>query len=155
MTKKLVYSALEQTLLPWITMSGKLFGDIITHVFRENDLDLSREQMIVLKHLCDEDGRIQNDLAFITNRDKTSLTRLVSNMEKKGLLDRVQCQDDHRCNKIFITEKGKKGFKEAFPIVTDVANKIQENLTQEEIESTIKTLKKVFHNLSELHDEKK
>jgi DNA-binding MarR family transcriptional regulator len=155
MPKKIINRDLEQTLLPWITMSSKLFADIIAHIFRENNIQLSREQMIVLKHLCDEDGRVQNDLAFVTNRDKTSLTRLVNNMEKKDLLTRVQCKSDQRCNKIYITEKGKAGFKEAFPMVKDVAHKIQENLSKEEIELTISTLKKVFNNLSELHDEKK
>lgn len=155
MTTKCFNKELEQTILPWITIPGKLFRDIIAQTLRANDIDLSREQLIILKHLSDEDGRVQNDLAFITNRDKTSLTRLVNNMEKKGLLNRVQCKNDHRCNKIFITEKGKQSFKIAFPMVTNVAHKAQKNLTQEEIQSTIRTLKKVFNNLSELHDEKK
>lgn len=155
MTKKSINSNLEHTLLPWISHSSKLFSDIIVTIFRDNNIDLSREQMIILKHLSDEDGKVQNDLAFVTNRDKTSLTRLMNNMEKKGLINRKQCQSDNRCNKIYITGKGKEAFNSAFPLVKKMAEKIQENLSQEEVNSTLKTLKKVFNNLSELHDEKK
>jgi DNA-binding MarR family transcriptional regulator len=155
MVKKSIYKDLDETLLPWITMSNKLFADIISYTFRKNDIDLSREQMIVLKHLNDEDGRVQNDLAFVTNRDKTSLTRLISNMEKKGLITRVKCKEDQRRNKICMTDKGASYFKKAFPLVKKVAHQMQENISQEEIQQTIKTLNQVFNNLSVLHNEKK
>ena len=40
----------------------------------------------------------QHDLAFLTDRDKTSLTRLLSTMEKKNLVARITSSEDKRVN---------------------------------------------------------
>lgn len=115
---------------------------------KERGIDTTREQIILLKHLCTKDGLVQNDLAFISNRDKTSLTRLINKMEEKGLLTRLQCTEDNRCNKIFITAKGRELFESAFPVIEKTAFKLQENLNEEEIAFSIQILKKILNNIS-------
>lgn len=120
---------------------------------KEQGIDTTREQIILLKHLCVKDGLVQNDLAFISNRDKTSLTRLINKMEEKGLLTRLQCTEDNRCNKIYITTKGRALFEKAFPIIEKVAHKLQENLNQEEIAFSIQIFKKILNNISDCNHE--
>lgn len=146
---------LETILLPWLSQTSKRATYLILNTFKAHNLDLSREQMMILKHLMEKDGLVQNDLAFITHRDKTSLTRIITNMEKKGLLKRVQCEHDNRRNKIFITAKGSNQFNKGLPLVFNIADKMQEGLTPDEIKSSIEVLKKVSKNLIELEDEKK
>ncbi|MCB9255901.1 MAG: winged helix-turn-helix transcriptional regulator [Chitinophagales bacterium] len=146
---------IEETLLPWIGRTTRLYSRRIQDSFKENDLDFSREQIILLKHLTEQDGLVQNDLACASNRDKTSLTRLVSKMEAKGLVTRMQCAEDNRCNKIYITPKGREKFEKAFPIVVATAKHMQEALSEEEIASTIKVLKKIINHLSENQNETK
>lgn len=153
-SKKPIFD-LQSILLPWLSQTSKRYTYLILKTFKEHGIDLSREQMMILKHLLEEDGLVQNDLAFITNRDKTSLTRIITKMEKKGLLNRVQCEDDQRRNKIFITKKGKNAFYEGFPLVKDIADRMQESISAEEIKGTIEVLKKVSQNLIEIEDEKK
>lgn len=155
MNNKLQFSGLEKTLLPWITLNSKAFTNHILKKLKENGIDSSREQMIILGHLSEKDGQVQNDLAFVTNRDKTSLTRIVNNMQKKGLLERVQCEEDNRCNKIFISKEGRQLFNKGFPIVHQIVKKIQKNISEEEIASSVKVLKQVFQNLIELENEEK
>ena len=75
-------------------------------------IDISKEQFIVLKHLDEEDGRIQNDLAFITNRSKTALTRLINTMEKKGICTPSVSETDMRINHVFLTPLGKETWDE-------------------------------------------
>ncbi|MCK5677150.1 MAG: MarR family transcriptional regulator, partial [Flavobacteriaceae bacterium] len=74
----------ENTLLPSLGKTAKLSGFYFMDVLHENNIDLSKEQWLVLKMLHDVDGQVQNDLAFITDRSKTSLTRLINTIEKKG-----------------------------------------------------------------------
>ena len=64
------------TLLPWIGKTAKFMDYYIADYMKVQGIDISKQQFIVLKHLQDQDGRKQNDLAFITNRSKTALTRL-------------------------------------------------------------------------------
>lgn len=153
MTKIKDIKAIEDTLLPWIGRTTRLYSKMIQDSFKEHNLDFSREQIILLKHLVEKDGLVQNDLACASNRDKTSLTRLVSKMEAKGLLSRIQCKEDNRCNKIYITSKGREKFEKAFPLVLATAEYMQDALSEEEIQSTIKVLKKIVNHLSETQNE--
>ena len=89
----------------------------ITDIFHCEGLELTKEQFLVLKFLHDKDGRIQNDLAFITNRSKTSLTRLIHTLEKKGLVIRIISKNDKRANNVFLTEQGKRIFETSMPIL--------------------------------------
>ena len=52
----------------------------------KNNIQVTKQQWIILKILHEKnDEVIQNDLAFITNRNKASLTRLISLMEKNKI----------------------------------------------------------------------
>lgn len=146
---------IQNSLLPYLSQVGKQYSALITSTFKEHGLNLSREQMIILKHLSGNEGLIQNDLAFITNRDKTTLTRIINGMEKKGLLNRKSCPHDSRRNRIFITKKGQEQYNQGFPLVRRIADAMENNLDKEEILATIETLKKVSNNLRELEHEKK
>ncbi len=115
-------------------------------------ISLSKHQIILLRILSMEDGIPQNDLAFITDRDKTSLTRLISTMECKGLLNRKTCETDKRVNNVFITQKGLEETKMAFPLIINEIDNIQQKINAKEIETTIKVLKQIitFTNRKEL-----
>ena len=115
-------------------------------------ISLSKHQIILLRILSMEDGIPQNDLAFITDRDKTSLTRLISTMERKGLLNRKTCETDKRVNNVFITQKGLEETKMAFPLIINEIDNIQQKINAKEIETTIKVLKQIitFTNRKEL-----
>lgn len=107
----------QETLGPWMGRTMKLMDIHFHDSFKKNNLKLSKEQWIILKVLTDEDGRVQNDLAFVTNRDKTSLTRLLSGMEKKNLVARIPSTLDKRVNHIFLTKNGRTVYYKYFFII--------------------------------------
>lgn len=76
--------------------------------FKESGLPVTAEQWSVLYFLWETEGLSQQDLARLTYRDKPSISRLISNLEKQQLLERVCCQDDKRANKIYLTSQGRK-----------------------------------------------
>lgn len=138
--------------LSWIGKIHYDFGFLVQKAFSENGLDLSKEQWSVLKRLRVNDGQSQNDLAFITHRDKTSMTRLVNTMESKGLVARKSDENDRRVNRIFLTDYGKEVIEKVTPIMYDLIPAVQESLTEEEIENLINTLKKVKAKIAEIAD---
>ena len=97
--------------------------------------------------LKEENGLPQNSLAFITNRDKATLTRLLTTMEKKNLVARIPSDTDHRVNRIYITARGEKILKEAQLVIQDIIRDIERGITEEEKETVTSTLKKVIHNI--------
>jgi DNA-binding MarR family transcriptional regulator len=133
---------LEDTLGPWLGKTTKMLACLIGEVFKENNLDITREQWVFLIKLHQKDGIPQNKLAFITERDKTSLTRLVKTMERKGLITRQSSDKDRRIKLVFLTQKAKKLYKESLPIMQKTIKDLQKNLSEEEIRLTIQVLQK-------------
>ena len=144
MNKEDFFPKFEKLLLPWLGRAMKSFDFHLADELTYAGVNLSKHQIILLRVLSLRDGIAQNDLAFITDRDKTSLTRLISNMERKGLLKRKNCKLDKRINKVFITQKGLEETKNAFPIIINEIDNIQRKLETNEIETTIKVLKQII-----------
>jgi len=141
---------LNKTLIPHVGITAKFMMVYLKQKFTQNDVDLTPKQFIVLKHLIEEDGREQKYLALITERDKTSLTRLISTLEKKGLVRRKVSSKDKRANLLFITNAGKKTFESTLPLIIKSIQEIQRGIGQGEIDRAIKTIKKVRENIKKL-----
>ncbi|GAB4252143.1 MAG: MarR family winged helix-turn-helix transcriptional regulator [Saprospiraceae bacterium] len=138
---------ITKSLLPWISKTSKLLGIYVADFFKSRGMDLTREQLIFLKFLMEKDGRMQNELAVITERDKASLTRLVSTLERKGLVERRTDEQDRRINRIYLTETGRQTMEEAVPVIREIIENVQKDISEEEIKSAIETIKKVQENL--------
>ncbi|MFY0651522.1 MAG: MarR family transcriptional regulator [Cyclobacteriaceae bacterium] len=139
---------LDKTLLPWMGRTMKAIDFLISDLFKASGLELTKAQVILLRVLTKNDGQPQQNLAFITDRDKTSLTRLINTMEKKGLVVRKQSEQDKRINKIFITKEGFEVMKKAIPIIQKAVGVIQEGVSGKELKRTIEVLKKVSKNVN-------
>lgn len=120
----------------------------IADVFNEHNIAISKQQWIILKILSENhNGVIQNELAFITNRNKASLTRIINGMEKNKLVTRVQSKKDSRKNIINITTKGSELFLKTKPLILKSVLKIQEGITEDEMKSFIHIMSKIQLNL--------
>lgn len=73
----------------------------------------------------------------------SSITYVVDKLESKGLVERRACPTDRRVTYAAITANGKEFIEEAFPKHEKTIESIFENLTNEELETTIELLKKV------------
>ncbi|CAM1340472.1 conserved hypothetical protein [Tenacibaculum amylolyticum] len=138
---------IEKTLVPWMGKTMKMIDNHIQDVFYEKNISLTKTQWILLKKLEEKNGVPQQELAFLTGRDKTSLTRLVNTMEKKSLVARIPCKSDKRINRIYLTKKGELLLKETSPIMEHFAKSLQENISEEEIAKAIEIIKRVQENL--------
>ncbi len=135
------------SLLPWLGKTAK-FVDIYVHDYmKAQSIDLSKEQFIVLKYLNDKDGLIQNDLAFITNRSKTALTRLIQTMEKKNLVFRQSSPSDLRVNHVYLTDHGRETWEKAYPHFIWIDKELQKGISQEALQTVRETMEKIQENL--------
>ena len=137
----------EHSIIPWIGKTAKFIGYYFSDALKEQGIDLSKEQFLLLKYLHEQDGRIQNELAFITDRSKTSLTRLIQNMEKKGLVRREVCQTDMRIRYVYLTEIGKEIWARSQPLVQGITRELQVGISDEELQHTIRILERIQQNI--------
>lgn len=146
--KKGVPSGFEHLLLPWIGKTMKHIDLFINARLSEQGVHLSRQQVILMKILIQDGPLPQNDLAFLTDRDKTSLTRLINGMEKKNLVARTTSPDDKRVNLVHITKKGEKVLNETAPVLLAIASEIEKGVSKEDKEAVIRTMKTIQENIA-------
>lgn len=75
------------------------FKSFLRNKFKEHHVDLTFEMLQVLTHLWEKDGVNQQELANLLHKDKASLTYLLDNLSKRGLIKRTEDAADRR-NKI-------------------------------------------------------
>ena len=74
----------ENSIGPWLGRTMKMLDYHMLETFQNAGLDLTKEQMVILKKLHFEDGLNQNELAFLTYRNKSSLARLLLKMKTRA-----------------------------------------------------------------------
>jgi DNA-binding MarR family transcriptional regulator len=116
--------------------------------FREAALDLTVEQWSVLVHLWKHDNVSQQELANRTFRDKPSITRLIDNLEKLGLVKRSGSKTDRRINLVSLTAQGRSLRDQTMQLANDTLNEGLEGVSAEDVEVTRKVLTKVYENLN-------
>ena len=137
----------KDDIVPWIGKTAKLIGYHITDKLREEGIDLSKDQFILLMYLRDEDGLQQKQLAFITNRSKTSLTRMINTLEKKGYVKRSSAEDDKRIKYIYLTSHGSDLLLKALPLVKKIIYALQDRVSIADLQTTRKVLHQIRLNI--------
>lgn len=132
----------------WIGSTAKMVDNYLHETFQNHGLDLSKEQMVVLKKLHENDGLIQNELAYLTLRDKSSLARLLAKMERKNYITREQDELDKRVNRVFLTETGRITFRKTRPIIVRLKEITEKNINEEKIYNLTNTLEHIQNNIS-------
>ena len=116
--------------------------------FKLAGIEITIEQWSVLYHLWKEDGQSQQQLCDATFRDKPSITRLVDNLEKLGLVKRTANKNDRRINKICLTPEAENLQKQSMEVENQTLNEALVGVTNGQIEIAKEVLNMVYENLS-------
>jgi DNA-binding MarR family transcriptional regulator len=101
----------------------------------------------VLYQLWKEDGKSQQELCSATFRDKPSITRLVDNLEKLQLVNRVASEKDRRINLIRLTRQAHKLQEQTMSLAEETLNEALAGVPSEQINLCKEVLQKVYDNL--------
>lgn len=137
----------KDTLIPSIGKTAKMMGIYLGRSLQQSQIDLTSKQWVLLKILHRQDGIPQNDLAVITERNKASLVRLIHNMERKGLVTRIQDPSDKRINRIFLTKRGKQIYQKTLPTIRSAFHEMQSGISRDEIDTVNSILDRILDNI--------
>ena len=115
--------------------------------FKQAGVDITIEQWSVLYHLWKEDGMSQQQLCDATFRDKPSITRLVDNLEKLKLVNRVASKDDRRINMIYLTPEALDLQEKTMEVANQTLNEALVGVTHGQVEIAKEVLQIVYENL--------
>jgi DNA-binding MarR family transcriptional regulator len=104
----------------------------------------------VLAALRERDGRRMGDLSTTTSIEVSTLTRLVDQMEKKGLVARRRAPDDARVVVLFATAAGRRLTRRILPIAERYERVALKGFDAKEAETLRAALRRLYANMEEL-----
>ncbi|MCB0747109.1 MAG: MarR family transcriptional regulator [Ignavibacteriae bacterium] len=115
--------------------------------FEKEGIKITPQQWSVLTYLWNEDGISQQNLADAFSKDKTSMTRLLNNMEKNELISRKQDEDDKRNKKIYLTFKSRLLKKDSIKVAEKTLIETLIGIDNKDLKLGKKVLKQINKNL--------
>ncbi|WP_419741585.1 MarR family winged helix-turn-helix transcriptional regulator [Paraclostridium dentum] len=127
-------------------ISRKMDASVISAI----DDNLTISQAYVIDFICNE-GKdkdvFQKDLESVFDLKRSSISLMLNNMEKSGLIERMLVKEDGRLKKIVLTEKSIKIYEKISDAIDLIENKLSENITEEEIKVFQNVLNKIRNSL--------
>ena len=122
-------------------------------VFKKNGINLTAEQFLVMDTLWNEGSLTQQNIAYIIQKDKNSVTQFIDNLEKKGLVVRSVDKDDRRVNNIVVTEKGMALRDTTKEVAINAMNDILSGVPETDLNTFVEVLRKACDNIIEFGKE--
>lgn len=114
--------------------------------FKENNVDLTPEQWVIIDKLSAQNGLSQNDLANQSFKDAPTTSRILDLLAKKGYIERKKGESDRRSFKVFLTKEGKETHDRGLPIVQELRAKGWNGLNDADYEAFLRIMDKIFNN---------
>ncbi len=121
----------------------------LAEVFKQNNVNLTAEQYLVMDTLWNEGTLTQQAIAYILQKDKNSVTQFIDNLEKKGLVTRSISKEDRRVNNIVVTEEGMALKDSTKELAINTMNKILEGISEADLQTFVAVTKQVCANISD------
>jgi DNA-binding MarR family transcriptional regulator len=109
---------------------------------------LGAEQFSALIYIWDADGEPQRVLAEKMYRDKSTVTRLVGQIEAMGYVQRVSGKQDTREKRIFLTEEGRALMMGVTELVLEVLRLAVKGVRRDDLKICKDVLRRVWQNLA-------
>lgn len=122
----------------------------IASVFKKEGINLTAEQFLVMDTLWNQGEMTQQNIAYIIQKDKNSVTQFIDNLEKKGLVRRVVDTADRRVNNIKLSKAGLAMKDNTKKVAIAAVNDILEGIPEEELKDFVKVLNKACENIEKL-----
>lgn len=123
----------------------------ITSVFKSEGINLTAEQFLVMDTLWNQGEMTQQNIAYIIQKDKNSVTQFIDNLEKKGLVQRVVDSADRRVNNIKLSKAGLEMKDNTKKVAIAAINDILNGISEEELNSFVNVLNKSCQNIEKLN----
>lgn len=130
----------------YIDRTYKIVRQDLINRFRAQKLDITPEQWVLLSRLHAEGELYQTELANKSFRDKPTVSRILDLLVKKKLVERSQDKQDARKYLVNLTHSGEDLVNEAIPHVQESREMGWTNLTEDEYQTLVRLLDKVFTN---------
>lgn len=133
-----------------ISVASRLLSGELQKQLADNNIDITIEQWTLLYYLWEKDGITQNELASIANKEKSTITRHLDALQKKGLIARESHPTDKRNKVLVLTEKGKHIKTASLGSAQFVTERAEQDIDVEDLKTFKNVLSQIIGNLHNL-----
>jgi len=141
---------LEQAIGLNVNRTAFLMTEEIARRFNAHEYPLTAQDFGILFRLLKQESMTQVEIAALMMRDKTTITRRIDGLVKKGLVERNPDPEDRRYFRISLTADGNTALQVMIPLVRDFQQEVLSDIPDEEKAITIRTLKHISDKLIQL-----
>lgn len=112
--------------------------------------ELSKNQPIVIKIVGIEGEIMPSTLGKYTGMEKSSLTRMVDDLEKKGIVFRKTDPEDRRKVLVSLTAKGLECYNHLSQVTTEMAEELLQFIDDDDVENFMHSLETMVEILRKI-----
>ncbi|MGD9158853.1 MAG: MarR family transcriptional regulator [Desulfobacteraceae bacterium] len=113
-------------------LANRLLSNRLARRFRESGIDMTAEQWGALLVLINGDAMTQVKLGKKLCLEKSSVSRLVNGLERRGWIERTKSKDDNRQKLVSVTENALETAEQCASIAKDVLEEAQQGMSEDE-----------------------
>ncbi len=114
---------------------------------------LSTTEWRILLQLAEHEALTASDIVEYSAMEKSKVSRALTNLENRGLVERSVSESDHRVKLLSMTETGRKRYTALVPRVLDWEKELIDGLDVSEYRDLLFLLDKLKKQLRTMHDE--
>lgn len=131
---------------------GFLVASLRTRMFKAVDIEMSKlgftaAQWPILRHLAASEPPTAADLCRLLSYDTGSMTRMLTRLERKGVIARVRSEEDRRIVRVKLTAAGRKLHPKLRDAAIRVLNHLTHDMTAAEVQQVSRQLLHMRSNL--------
>ncbi|WP_109700079.1 MarR family winged helix-turn-helix transcriptional regulator [Chitinophaga deserti] len=115
--------------------------------FDARGLAITVDQWLVIENLYKHKRITHNELAKLTSKDITTVSRIVELLVRKELVERQGSTDDRRKVFLQLTPEGVSKYKEVRPLVLEMRETGWKNLTEGDFQEMTRILDVIYSNI--------
>jgi len=139
---------LERAIGFFVNRTAYVMSEEVARRFQEQGYKLSAQDFGILFRLWKQDGLTQVQMAALMMRDKTTITRRLDGLVKKGLIERRVDENDRRLFRIHLKDEGKRATEKLMGVVDAFQGEVLSEVPAEDRAATVRTLKKIIETVT-------
>lgn len=135
-----------------VAQTANKINQSLTKVLK--DFDIAPEQRAILDFIEQDNTLSQNELSLNLGKDKTTISRTLDAIEKKGYIVRVPTLEDKRVKTINLTPSGQEVLNKTKIVMENFRESMIDNFTSDEVDVMFRLLDKISNNIDDYYDER-
>ncbi|MCS7004801.1 MAG: MarR family transcriptional regulator [Cytophagales bacterium] len=123
--------------------------------FNLENIDLTVDMWLILNSLHQKNGQNQQQISADIQKDKSSVTRILDNLAKRGLIQRTDDSKDRRNKIIHLTDSGRALIQRILPLVIEDNRFIEAHFSEDELKSCKRLLQQIYERCNHFIKESK